>query len=284
MYKIMIGIITSGILLSANTSINISQGEKDYTNSKKKIDGKTSSINISHKYKNGDILLGYLKDDVSLITNPKGDLDVKKYNVKYQHNIIPKLNIKASYIKIIDNQAPTDQGKVYGIGTDYKITKGVGVKLEYYKSDYKPFNVNQYDLSIYKGFKLNNLKAKFTIGSKVIKIDGDTYNPDMPIAKQYNFKDKSYNPIFVKMGLNYQGFTAGIGAFFGKRMFTVLDGGTKVQHHAMQQDKTYMLKLAKSFQNIQVGLKYSFQNGDELPENQKDVDTKVTSLFLQYKF
>lgn len=280
MYKTMIGIITSGILLNANTSIDISQGKKDYTNSKTKIDGKTLNLNISHKYKNSNISLGYLKDDVNRVL-PNGteqDLHVKKYNAIYQHTINQKLDLKASYIKIIDNLAPTDQGKVYGLGATYKLSKGFGVGLDYYKSDYNPFNVNQYDISVYKGFKFDNLKAKLTVGSKFIRIDGDNYIP------AYKFADKSYNPIFVKVGLNYQGFTVGIGTFFGKRMFTVLDNGTKVQHHAMQQDKTYMLKLAKSFQNLQVGLKYSFQNGDELPENQKDVDTKVTSLFLKYKF
>ena len=77
---------------------------------------------------------------------------------------------------------------------------------------------------------------------------------------------------------------AGVATFFGKRAFTVLKNGTKVQHQAMEQDKTYMVSVGKKFKDFDLIAKYSFQNGTELPENQDDVDTKVTSLMLKYKF
>jgi len=64
----------------------------------------------------------------------------------------------------------------------------------------------------------------------------------------------------------------------------VLKDGTKVQHHAMEQDKTYMISFGKKFKNFDLIASYSYQNGKELPEKQDDVDTKVTSLMLKYKF
>lgn len=282
--KILLTTILASSFVYANTDISITSGKKDYSNSKKKIDGTTLNLSASHKYENGKITLGYLKDEVNLITNPNGDLEVTKYNANYTHSLNQKLDLKVSYISIVDNQAPTDEGKVYGFGATYKIAKGLGAKFDMYKSDYNPFDVNQYDLSLFKGFKINKIKGKLTVGTKFIKIDGDTYNPDAPAPKQYDFYEKDYNTNFVKIGLNYNGYTAGLGAFFGKRMFTVLDNGAKVQHHAMEQDKTYMLSVGKKFKNFDVVAKYSFQNGNELPEKQTDVDTKVTSLMLKYKF
>jgi len=286
--KLKITTLLCGVsLLYGNSEVSIYSGKKDYSNSLKKVDGKILNLNLSHKYKSGKIDIGYLKDDVNLIhpmTRAPLELDVRKYNASYRYFLNKQLDLKASYIKIIDNLAPTDQGKVYGLGTGYKLQKGFGAKIDFYRSDYKPFDVNQYDLSLYKGFKANKLKGRLTIGSKFIKIDGDTYNPNDPIQKQYNFYEKNYNTNFVKVGLNYQGYIAGAGAFFGKRVFTVLDDGAKVQHHAMEQDETYMFNLGKKFKNFDIFAKYSFQNGKELPENRDDVDTKVTSIGLHYRF
>jgi len=39
-----------------------------------------------------------------------------------------------------------------------------------------------------------------------------------------------------------------------------------------------MVTLGKKFKNFDIIIKYSYQNGKELPENQSDVDTKVASL------
>ncbi len=52
----------------------------------------------------------------------------------------------------------------------------------------------------------------------------------------------------------------------------------------MEQDETYMISLGKKFKDFDIMTKYSYQNGKELPENTDDVDTKVISLILTYKF
>jgi hypothetical protein len=271
-------------LLYGNSEVSLTTGKKDYSNSMTNVDGKTLNLNLSHKYENGKITLGYLKDDVERVHSVTKanlpDLRVKKYNAEYKHFINQKLDLKASYIKISDNLAPTDQGKVYGLGAGYKLPKDFGLNVDYYRSDYKPFDVNQYDAAFYKGFKADELKGKVTIGTKVIKIDGDKYNP----AAAFTFPDKSYNTQFVKLGLNYQGYVAGVGAFFGKNIFTVLDDGAKVQHHAREIEKAYMLSLGKKFKNFDIVAKYSLKKSNELPENRYDVDVKVIALSLSYKF
>lgn len=282
MRKILLSsLILSGIIYAQNTTMSYSYGIKDYTNSLTKVDGKLQNIDISHKLSNHMISLGYQKDNVdrqhSISKANLPSLEVKKYNAKYNYKLNDKTNFKASYIKIIDNLAPTDQGKIYGIGGNYSIAKGLVTGLNIYKSDYETFDVNQYDFSISKGFKIDNLKLKASIIAKKIDIDGNKY-------AGYTFEDKDYFTTGIKLGANYNGYIAGVGAFFGKRAFTVLDDGAKVQHHAMEQDKTYMLSLGKKFKDFDIMAKYSFQNGKELPENRDDVDTKVVSLSLSYKF
>ena len=267
--------------MSANSDISVVGGVKDYSNSKTKVDGKYYGVGASHKYADSKVVFGYSKHDTDrenpVTKAPLTALEIKKYNLNYSYNVNEKLTMKAGYIKILDNLAPTDQGKVYGIGATYRLSKGFGIGADIYKSDYEQFDVNQYDLSVFKGFKIGDIKAKATVIAKAIKIEGDKYG-------SYTFKDKDYFTTGLKLGMSYNGYSAGIGTFLGKRLFTVLGNGQKVQHHAMEQDRTYMLSLGKKFKDFNIALKYSFQNGNELPENRDDVDQKVTSFMIKYRF
>lgn len=280
--KILYGSLLCTILASANSDISVLGGKKDYSNSKTKVDGTLLEIQTTHQYEKNTLSLGVSKDKVKRKNNFGNNanlptLEVEKYNISYGYKFLDNLDTKISYLKIIDNLSPTDQGKIYGIGATYNINKGFGIGIDYYKSDYEQFDVNQYDVSVFKGFQIDEMKLKASIVAKAIDIDGDRYG-------NYLFKDKDYFTTGVKLGMNYQGYVAGVGAFFGKRMFAVMDEGRKVQHHAMEQDKTYMISFGKKFKNFDIIAQYSYQNGKELPENQNDVDTKVTSLMFKYKF
>tara|TARA_B100001063_G_scaffold43004_1_gene36805 strand:+ start:1705 stop:2550 length:846 start_codon:yes stop_codon:yes gene_type:complete len=279
--KFLLSTVALSGLLCANSSISYEYGIKDYKDSASKIDGKVETLNFSHQIANNKFILGYQGDNVNRTINPitgsNRDLDVEKYNVKYIYKINKDLNLNLSYLKIVDNLSPTDQGKIYGLGGNYKLSNGLSLGLGFYKSDYKTFDVNEYDFSITKGFKIDSLKLKTTLIAKRIDINGEKYGG-------YSFEDKDYFTTGLKVGANYNGFVAAVGAFFGKRVFTVLDSGSKVQHHAMEQDKTYMASLGKKFKNFDIMTKYSYQNGKELPENKDNVDTKVTSISFIYKF
>jgi len=279
--KFLLSTVALSGLLYANSSISYEYGIKDYKDSASKIDGKVETLNFSHQIANNKFILGYQGDNVNRTINPitgsNRDLDVEKYNVKYIYKINKDLNLNLSYLKIVDNLSPTDQGKIYGLGGNYKLSNGLSLGLGFYKSDYKTFDVNEYDFSITKGFKIDSLKLKTTLIAKRIDINGEKYGG-------YSFEDKDYFTTGLKVGANYNGFVAAVGAFFGKRVFTVLDSGSKVQHHAMEQDKTYMASLGKKFKNFDIMTKYSYQNGKELPENKDNVDTKVTSISFIYKF
>lgn len=267
-----------GSVLYANPQISYQYGQKEYEKSRFKTDGVEQTFGLSYKYQSGQISGSFLKDEVNLKAHPiSSKLEVEKLNLNIRQNFNENLSAKISYIGIQDNLAPTDNGKIYGFGGTYTINKGFGIILDGYKSDYKAFDVNQYDVGMYKGFKIAEVQAKVTLGAKIINIDGDKYS-------NYTFKDKEYQTSFVNLNGNLNGFFGGVGVMFGKRMFAVLDDGNKVQHHAMEQDKTYMFNFGKSFKSFDVALQYNYQNGKELPENKDDVDTKVTSLMLKYKF
>lgn len=279
MKKLVLGTLLGAIVLNANIDIYLNSGIKDYTNSKIKVGGKTNTIGVYYKNKYSTFNLNYTKIKVNRIHLPTKNKqsNVDKFNLNYKYKFDDKLSLKTNYIKIIDNLAPTDQGKIYGIGVKYNFIKGFGSSFDIYKSDYKAFNVNQYDLSIHKEFKAGDVKSKIRVIVKKINIDGDKY-------LNYTFKDKDYLTIGIKLNSSYNGYVSGIGLFFGKRAFAVLKDGTKVQHHAMEQDRTYIASFGKKFKKFDIFLKYSYQNGTELPENQNNVDTKVASLILKYKF
>lgn len=93
------------------------------------------------------------------------------------------------------------------------------------KANLSSLDVNQYNFTFSKGFKIDNLKLKATLIAKNIDIDGSKYGG-------YTFKDNDYFTTGLKLGTNYNSYIAGVSAFFGKRAFTVLDDGLKVQYHA----------------------------------------------------
>jgi hypothetical protein len=141
--------------------------------------------------------------------------------------------LKLSYINIDDNLAPTDNGKVYGIGLKYKIAS-----LDYYRSDYDSFDVNQYDLILQKGFKVDNFTIKPSLMLKAISIDGDKYGT-------YRFSDKDYFAYGASLSVGYNDYFGAISTLLGKRVFTTLENGTKVQHHAMEQKRAIGVAIGK---------------------------------------
>ena len=281
MKKIILTTLLLSTLVMAENSFIYKYSKKDFSNSATKLEGKIQDLGINLSVKQHQFNLGYINDKVDrehyMSHNTLESLDVKKYNLKYQNKINEALSLKANYIKIIDNLAPTDQGKIYGLGAKYNLNKGLELAVDLYKSDYKTFDVQQYDFTASKKLKIDNLKVKVSAIVKSININGEKYG-------NYSFDDKYYLTAGFKVNANYNSYLLGAQAFFGKRVFTVFNDGTKVQHHAMEQDKRYMISFGKKFKNFDVVLAYLYQNGKELPENKDDVDTKITTLAFKYNF
>ena len=154
---------TSAFLTScllANSEISTNYTYKDYDNSKTKTNGKTIDYRFLHNFESSQIVINYedsLTKRENEITKAKlTSLEVEKLSMKYLYHISDELSFKTSFINIEDNLAPTDDGKIYGLGLIKNMNSSTGIKIDTYLSDYEDFNVNQYDLTFVKKFKLES--------------------------------------------------------------------------------------------------------------------------------
>lgn len=277
-------LVTTALLSSyllANSEISTYYTYKDYDNSKTKTEGKTLDYRFLHNFQNSELTINYedslTKRENELTKIKMTSLEIEKLSMKYLYHISNDLSIKTSFINIEDNLAPTDNGKVYGFGFNKNIDSSNQIKLDTYLSDYEDFNVNQYDFTFIKKFRFENINFQAQTGIKYIDINGEKY-------QNYILEDNYYMSYFLNLNANYNGFILGLGVINGDRLFSVQEDGLKVEHHALEQNKTYLVSLGKKFQNIDVITKYIYSNSKELPENRDDVSSKFFTFGLNYKF
>ncbi|MGD9625587.1 MAG: hypothetical protein AB7U51_13155 [Arcobacter sp.] len=281
MKKILVTTALLSSYLLANSEISTYYTYKDYDNSKTKTEGKTLDYRFLHNFQNSELTINYedslTKRENELTKIKMTSLEIEKLSMKYLYHISNDLSIKTSFINIEDNLAPTDNGKVYGFGFNKNIDNSNQIKLDTYLSDYEDFNVNQYDFTFIKKFRFENINFQAQTGIKYIDINGKKY-------QNYILEDNYYMSYFLNLNANYNGFILGLGVINGDRLFSVQEDGLKVEHHALEQNKTYLISLGKKFQNIDVITKYIYSNSKELPENRDDVSSKIFTFGLNYKF
>lgn len=281
MKKILVTTALLSSYLLANSEISTYYTYKDYDNSKTKTEGKTLDYRFLHNFQNSELTINYedslTKRENELTKIKMTSLEIEKLSMKYLYHISNDLSIKTSFINIEDNLAPTDNGKVYGFGFNKNIDSSNQIKLDTYLSDYEDFNVNQYDFTFIKKFRFENINFQAQTGIKYIDINGEKY-------QNYILEDNYYMSYFLNLNANYNGFILGLGVINGDRLFSVQEDGLKVEHHALEQNKTYLISLGKKFQNIDVITKYIYSNLKELPENRDDVSSNFFTLGLNYKF
>lgn len=281
MKKILVTTALLSSYLLANSEISTYYTYKDYDNSKTKTEGKTLDYRFLHNFQNSELTINYedslTKRENELTKIKMTSLEIEKLSMKYLYHISNDLSIKTSFINIEDNLAPTDNGKVYGFGFNKNIDSSNQIKLDTYLSDYEDFNVNQYDFTFIKKFRFENINFQAQTGIKYIDINGEKY-------QNYILEDNYYMSYFLNLNANYNGFILGLGVINGDRLFSVQEDGLKVEHHALEQNKTYLVSLGKKFQNIDVITKYIYSNSKELPENRDDVSSNFFTLGLNYKF
>lgn len=258
-----------------STTIQMTYENFDFENSKKKDDGKRYGMVLSHKTENANYQLAYDKTNTNTFQPPlPSDLHVNKYYLKYTHKLDNKQYISFNYATIDDNlMEAVDGGHIYGFGYKYG-----AFGLTQYISDYNQFNVYQTDIEYMFKKRFGELFVGAKVLAKYIHIkDKDSNN----FSK--NAKEDYLTPGF-KLHAHYKSYHMGAGAYFGKRVFAVMKDGLKVQHHAMEFNKTYMIGVGKHFNDLDITVKYVYQEATEIPIHNQNV--KVDNFILQvgYRF
>ena len=246
-----------------------------FENSKKKDAGKRYLAGVDYHYEETLFQALYSRTDTDTFQPPlNDDLHVNKLYLKATHRLDEKQAFNLNYITLNDNlMDEVDGGNIYGIGYRYK-----NLHLNQYLSDYRHFNAYQTDVKYTYKKAFGTLKTTWIGMGKYIHLDDRESNPFSKNAQE------DYFTAGVKIHADYEKYHIGVGGFFGKRAFAVMFDGFRVQHHAMEFNRTYMIGLGRKFGAIDLKFKYIHQKATELPINNHNVKVQNFILQLNYRF
>jgi len=253
---------------------------KDFENSVQKEDGIVYGIGADIHYDNSAYKFAYEYGDTHTKQPPlKEDLKTNKLFLKYNYDLQNNFEFNLNYINILnDNIAITDGGQTYGAGITYHIKKNINTNFTQYYTNYDDFNVYQSNLTFNYKIKINDIKVKLTSVTKYINIDEENFNGFTKNA------DDSYLTSGLKLHLHYDGYHFGSAVYFGKRVFSIMDDGFKIQHHAMEFDRTYAVGIGKNISDFVLRLQYIYSRATELPIENENVKISNVRVLLNYKF
>ena len=274
-YTIVTALLLSPLSYAEGTTFKLTYENFDFENSLKKYKGKRFGFILSHRDSNSLYQLAYDKTNTETFKPPlMSDLHVNKYYLKYSLKLDDKQLLSVSYATIDDNiMKETDGGHIYGLGYQYG-----AATLTQYLSDYEHFNVYQTDLKYTFTQTFGDLFTSATLLGKYIHLDDKNSNTFSANAKEDYFTPG------LKVHAHYNEYHIGAGAFFGKRIFAMMNDGFRVQHHAMEFDETYMVGIGKHFGDLDLTLKYIYQSATEIPIHNEDVKVKNVMMQLGYRF
>jgi len=257
------------------TSLQLTHETFHFENSKKKDKGVREGVDVAFQSQQNHYQLHYEHTHTDTFQPPLSkDLKVNKYYAKYSRDLAGNQALSLSYATIDDNlMKETDGGKIYGFGYRYNT-----LKLSQYLSDYPHFNVYQSEAAYTFKRDYPSLNTSLTLVQKYIHLQNKESNNFSKNAKT------NYFTTGIKLHTHYQSYHFGAGAFFGKRIFAVMNNGFKVQHHAMEFNKTYMCSIGKHFKWGGVHLKYVHQEATEVPINNKGVTVENLIVQVGYRF
>ncbi len=253
---------------------------KDFKNSVQKEDGVVYGIGADIHYDNSAYKFTYEYGDTNTKQPPlKEDLRTDKLFLKYSYDFQNNFELNVNYINILnDNIAITDGGQAYGVGVMYHIKKSINTNFTQYYTEYDDFDVYQSDLTINYKMKIDDIKVKLTSITKYIKLDEKNVNSFTKNAED------DYLTSGIKLHLHYDGYHFGSAVYLGKRVFAIMDDGFKIQHHAMEFDRTYAVGVGKNISDFVLRLQYIYQEATELPAENENVEVSNVRVLLNYKF
>jgi len=279
-FLLLLTVATYLFAQTIHSSVSSYYETKNFTNSKQKNDAIVYGVGADIHSANSAYKIAYEQGDTDTKKSPKltEDLETAKLFLQYSYKVDDKLSLNINYINILeDNIAITQGGQTYGLGIGYKFNI-ISLHINNFYTQYDDFNVNQIDTDIEYKTALDTIQIKFNLLTKYIQIDDTHINSFTQNA------DENYFTTGAKFHLHYQGYHFGSAIYLGKRAFSVMNDGFKIQHHAMEFHETYAIGLGKNISNFVIRLQYTYATATELPINNKNVKISNTKFLLNYKF
>ncbi len=263
-----------------HSSLSAYAESKTYSNSKQKVDGTVYGVGADIHIGNTEYKLTYEEGGANTTPKVPIDLEMQKIFFKFDYKFDKHFSANMNYISVLhDNIAETDGGYVVGGGITYRFDKKLSLNFTQYFSVYDKFDTFQSDLRVDYKTRFDRVKVKFSSVTKYIYVeDGNTSSRFTKNA------DESYFTTAVEAHAHYKSYHLGGAAYFGKRVFAVMNDGFKLQHHAMEFDRTYAIGGGKTFGNFILRLQYIYQRATELPMSNPGVEVSTLRFITNYKF
>ncbi len=265
---------------TVHSSIQTYAEHKTFTNSKQKTAGEIYGIGADIHIGASEYRFAYEKGFTDTI-QPALDEDLRtdKLFLRYSYRFDDTFTVNVNYINVLnDNIAITDGGAAYGAGLTYCFSKQLSANLTQYYTDYDDFNVYQSDFRIDYKTKIEKIRIKLSSVTKYISIDEEKQNPFTKNAQN------DYLTTAIELHSHYDTYHFGAVAYFGNRVFAVMNDGFKIQHHPLEFHKTFAVGVGKTIDDFIVRLQYIYQDATELPMNNEDVRVENVRLIVNYKF
>lgn len=282
--KFLLLVILSASLWATSETIHSSivtyTENKTFENSKQKENGKVYGFGADLHIDRSEYKFIYEHGDTATKQPPlKEDLHTDKLFLRYSYKIQNDLAFNLNYIHILnDNIAITDDGQSFAAGLSYSPKKNLLTNFTQYYTNYEDFTVFQSDFKIEYKTKTDKIKFRLSSITKYL----DIHDKNINIFTK-NAKDK-YFTSGLKLHMIYESYHFAAAAYFGKRAFSIMDDGFKIQHHAMEFDRTYALAVGKNISNFVIRLQYIYQRATELPIHNDNVNISNFRMLLNYKF
>lgn len=284
MRKVIIPLVLSASVLSANTSVKAVDTYYemlDFKNSKQK--NSAIKVGAGATLKSDNSFYKFIYEHALTQTKKpplSKNLNVDKLYLKYGYKIDDAWSVNANYLNVLhDNIVITNHAEAVGFGLTYNFNKKFGVNFTQYYIDYRKFNSYQSDIKIEYKTKINGVVLKFSSITKAIHLDDYKDNPFSKNAKE------DYITTGLKLHTHYKSYHFGMGAYFGKRVFAIMNDGFKIQHHAMEFKRTYAIGFGKTFfKKFILRTQYIYQEATELPLNNDNVEVRNIRFMATYKF
>ena len=263
-----------------HSSVSTYYENKTFKNSVQKDDGVVYGFGADIHNNDSEYKFAYEYGDTNTKQPPlQDDLKTQKLFLKYGYRLNDNIKLHINYIRILeDNIAITDRGDSYAGGITYSVDKKLSFDFTQFYTTYTDFTVHQSDFNVDYKFNLNDIKIKLSSISKYIDIDEKNINGFTKNAKN------DYFTTALSFHSHYNSYHFGAAAYIGKRAFAIMNDGFKIQHHAMEFDRTYALGVGKTISDFIIRTKYIYQRATELPAQNKNVKVKNFRIIVNYKF